>query len=93
MDSPVLSDEIQLMVKTIKFEESRVAIIKKWIKEDGMEKQEAKDRFQKEMDAMVREALGLPDETEQEKEYRLRAKATQEENKLMAAELDADGEE
>jgi capsid protein len=81
------------MVKTIQFEENRVATIKKWIKEDGMEKQEAKDRFQKEMDAMVREALGLPDETEQEKEYRLRAKATQEENKRRAAELDADSEE
>jgi capsid protein len=93
VESPVLSDEIQLMVKTIQFEESRVATIKKWIKEDGMEKQEAKDRFQKEMDAMVRDALGLPDETEQEKEYRLRAKATQEENERRAAELDADSEE
>ena len=93
VESPVLSDEIQLMVKTIQFEENRVATIKKWIKEDGMEKQEAKDRFQKEMDAMVREALGLPDETEQEKEYRLRAKATQEEQKRRAAELDADSEE
>ena len=80
VESPVLSDEIQLMVKTIKFEESRVATIKKWIKEEGMEKQDAKDRFQKEMDAMVREALGLPDETEQETEYRLKAKAAQEEN-------------
>ena len=66
-ESPVLSDEIKLMVKTIEFEQNRVATIKKWIKEDGMDKQEAKDLFQKQMDAMVREALGLPDETEQEK--------------------------
>lgn len=91
-ESPVLSDEIQLMVKTIQFEENRVATIKKWIKEDGMEKQEAKDRFQAEMDAMVREALGLPDETEQETEYRLRAKAAQDERDARLAALE-NGEE
>lgn len=74
-ESPVLSDEIKAMVKTIEFEQNRVATIKKWIKEDGMDKQEAKDLFQKQMDAMVREALGLPDETEQERIYRENAAA------------------
>lgn len=93
MESPVLSEEILLMVKTIEFEESRVATIKKWIKEDGMEKQDAKDRFQAEMDVMVREALGLPDETEQETEYRLRAKASQEENEARRLALENAEEE
>ena len=73
VEAPAPSEEIQMMLKVIQFEENRVALIKKWIKEDGMDKQEAKDRFQKEMDLMVREALGLPEETEQEIEYRERA--------------------
>ncbi len=73
VEAPAPSEEIQMMLKVIQFEENRVALIKKWIKEDGMEKQEAKDRFQAEMDLMVREALGLPEETEQEIEYRERA--------------------
>ena len=77
LDAPPLSDDIQIMLKAIEFEESRVATIKKWIKEDGMEKQDAKDRFKAEMDVLVREALGLPDETEQEKEYREKAAAIQ----------------
>jgi len=93
LEAPPLSEDIALMLKTIEFEENRVATIKKWIKEDGMEKQDAKDRFQAEMDAMVREALGLPDETEQEKEYRLRAKAVVEEREAQAALENAKGEE
>ena len=72
-DSPLPSDEILQMLEVIKFEESRVATIKKWIKEDGMEKQDAKDRFQVQMDEMVREALNLPDETPDEIEYREKA--------------------
>ena len=93
LEAPPLSEDIALMLKTIEFEESRVATIKKWIKEDGMEKQDAKDRFQAEMDAMVREALGLPDETEQEKEYRLRAKAVFDEREAQAALENAEDEE
>ena len=93
LDAPPLSEDIALMLKTIEFEENRVATIKKWIKEDGMEKQDAKDRFQAEMDKMVREALGLPDETEQEKEYRLRAKAVVEEREAQAALDNAKDEE
>ena len=60
MEAPPLADDIQIMLRAIEFEENRVATIKKWIKEDGMDKQEAKDRFQREMDALVRDALDLP---------------------------------
>ena len=86
LEAPPLSEDIEIMLKVIDFEDNRVATIKKWIKEDGMEKKDAKDKFQREMDVMVREALGLPDETEQETEYRLRAKTVQDEAeaKLLA---------
>ena len=95
VEAPPLADDIQIMLKAIEFEENRVAIIKKWIKEDGMDKQEAKDRFQKEMDALVREALDLPEETEQEREYRERAAKVAEEReaKLAALEDGSDSEE
>ena len=43
---------------------------------------EAKEVFDRELDVFVREALGLPEETEQETEYRLRAKAIREDNEL-----------
>ena len=94
LEAPAPSDEIKLMLKVIEFEEQRVPTIKKWIKEDGMDKQEAKDRFQAEMDLMVREALGLPEETEQEREYREKAAAIRDERQAqLAAESDADSEE
>ncbi len=79
------------MLAVIQFEEQRVPLIKKWIKEEGMDKQEAKDRFQAEMDAMVRDALGLPEETEQEIEYREKAAAIAAERE--AAMKDAESEE
>ena len=91
VEAPAPSEEIQMMLKVIQFEENRVALIKKWIKEDGMDKQEAKDRFQKEMDLMVREALGLPEETEQEIEYRERA--AQNLRKAQEAQANADDSE
>ena len=92
VEAPPLADDIQIMLKAIEFEENRVATIKKWIKEDGMDKQEAKDRFQKEMDALVREALDLPEETEQEREYRERAAKVQAENEARRLALE-NGEE
>ena len=92
LEAPPLADDIQIMLRAIEFEESRVATIKKWIKEDGMDKQEAKDRFQKEMDALVREALDLPEETEQEREYRERAAKVQAENEARRLALE-NGEE
>jgi hypothetical protein len=66
-------------------------MIKKWMKEEGMEKQDAKDRFQAEMDVMVREALGLPEETDLEREHREKAAAIAAER--AAAEADAKSEE
>jgi|TARA_R110001599_G_scaffold75550_3_gene207357 hypothetical protein len=83
----VPSQEIQTMIDVIKFEEQRVSMIKKWIKEDGMEKQDAKDKFQKQMDLMVRDALNLPEETELEKAHRAKAAAN------LAAIKDAEDEE
>ena len=56
-----------------------------------MDKQEAKDRFQTEMDSMVREALGLPEETEHEIEYRERAAENL--RKSQEAQADADDKE
>ena len=90
VEAPEPSEEVKLMLKVIKFEENRVATLKKWIKEDGMDKQEAKDRYQKEMDLMVREALGLPEETEQEREYREKAAAIRDERE---AQVNADDSE
>ena len=92
VEAPPLSDDIQIMLKAIQFEESRVATIKKWIKEDGMAKQDAKDRFKAEMDVMVRDALGLPEETELEIEYREKAAEIQAENEARRLALE-NGEE
>ncbi|MCK5223503.1 hypothetical protein KAR04_01945 [Candidatus Calescamantes bacterium] len=91
LEAPEPSEEIKTMLAVIQFEEQRVPLIKKWIKEEGMDKQEAKDRFQAEMDAMVRDALGLPEETEQEIEYREKAAAIAAERE--AAMKDAESEE
>ena len=57
-----------------------------------MEKQDAKDRFQAEMDVMVRQALGLPEETEQETEYREKAAAIAVEREAKLAALEDDEE-
>jgi len=92
VEAPPLADDIEIMLRAIEFEENRVATIKKWIKEDGMDKQEAKDRFQKEMDLLVREALDLPEETEQEREYREKAAKIAEERDAKLAALE-NGEE
>ncbi len=92
VEAPALSEDIEIMLKAILFEEGRVATIKKWIKEDGMSKQDAKDRFKAEMDLMVRDALGLPEETELEKEYRERAAEIQAENEARRLALE-NGEE
>jgi hypothetical protein len=83
------SDEIKAMIDVINFEETRVATIKKWIKEDGMDKQDAKDKFKVLMDKMVRDALGLPEETELEKAHREKALVNQE----AAAQITADLQE
>ena len=91
LETPIPTKEIQQMLAVIEFEEQRVPMIKKWMKEEGMEKQDAKDRFQAEMDVMVREALGLPEETDLEREHREKAAAIAAER--AAAEADAKSEE
>jgi hypothetical protein len=64
-----LSEESNVILKIVEFEQNRVAKIKELMKE-GMTKDEAKFDYQQKMDKMVREALGLPEETEQEQEHR-----------------------
>ena len=91
LEAPIPTKEIQQMLAVIEFEEQRVPMIKKWMKEESMEKQDAKDRFQAEMDVMVREALGLPEETDLEREHREKAAAIAAER--VAAEADAKSEE
>jgi len=93
LEAPAPSEEIKMMLKVLEFEENRVSLIKKWIKEDGMEKQDAKDKFQAEMDIMVRDALGLPEETEQETQHREKAAAIRAKADARTAELDAKNEE
>ncbi len=44
LEAPAPSEEIKMMLRVLEFEENRVSLIKKWIKEDGMEKQDAKDK-------------------------------------------------
>ncbi len=86
------SDDIKQMMEIINFEDTRVATIKKWIKEDGMDKQDAKDRFKTQMDKMVRDALGLPEETELEKAHREKALANQIAAEKIAADRKAEEE-
>ena len=93
LEAPAPSEEIKMMLKVLEFEENRVSLIKKWIKEDGMEKQDAKDKFQAKMDIMVRDALGLPEETEQETQHREKAAAIRAEADARTAELDEKNEE
>ena len=62
-------------------EKQRIPRIKELMAE-GMDKVEAKKTFDGELDIFVREALGLPEETEQETEYRLRALAIREGKEL-----------
>jgi len=64
-----LSEESNIILAVVNFEQNRVAKIKDMMKE-GMTKDEAKFYYQQEIDKMVRDAIGLPDETEQEQEYR-----------------------
>ena len=56
-----------------------------------MVKQDAKDRFQADMDIMVREALGLPEETEQETLHREKAAKIRADVIANAEKLDAKG--
>ena len=64
-----ISNENKAILAAISMEQNRVPRIKELIA-DGMTRDEAKEQFSHELDEFVRESLGLPDETESEKEYR-----------------------
>lgn len=93
IEAPLPSEEIKTMVAVLEFEEQRVHLIKKWIKEDGMDKKEAKEQFQVQMDVMVRNALGLPEETEQETAHREKAAAIRAEMDARMADENAEDSE
>ena len=69
-----ISNENKAILAAISMEQNRVPRIKELIAE-GMTRDEAKEQFSRELDEFVRESLGLPDETESEKEYRERYEA------------------
>tara|TARA_R110002012_G_scaffold292622_1_gene487896 strand:- start:495 stop:956 length:462 start_codon:yes stop_codon:yes gene_type:complete len=76
-----MSKENQAIVAALAMEQQRIPRIKE-LMADGMDKSEAKEQFNRELDVFVRQALGLPEETEQETEYRLKAQAVREGNEL-----------
>jgi|2_EtaG_2_1085320.scaffolds.fasta_scaffold188107_2 hypothetical protein len=76
-----MSNENQAIIAALSMEQQRIPRIKE-LMADGMEKAEAKEIFDRELDVFVREALGLPEETEQETEYRLKAKAIRDGDEL-----------
>ena len=82
-----LSEESNVILAIVEFEQNRVKKIKELMKE-GMTKDEAKSSYQQQIDKMVRKALGLPEETEQEREHREEAARIQD-----GMEQDGDGEE
>ena len=72
-----LSAENNAILAALEMEKTRPARVKA-LKKEGFTTDEAKEMFKQELDVFVRQTLGLPDETEQEKEYRERALAIQE---------------
>ncbi len=76
-----MSNENQAIIAALTMEQQRIPRIKE-LMADGMEKAEAKEIFDRELDVFVRDALGLPEETEQETEYRLKAKAIRDGDEL-----------
>lgn len=77
--SVALSSENNSILLALEFEKTRPARVKE-LKKEGHTTEEAKEIFKQELDNIVRESLGLPDETPQEKVYRERAIAIQEGN-------------
>ena len=75
--SVALSSENNSILLALEFEKTRPARVKE-LKKEGHTTEEAKEIFKQELDNIVRESLGLPDETPQEREYRERAIAIQE---------------
>ena len=76
-----MSNENQAIIAALAMEQQRIPRIKE-LMADGMDKSEAKETFNRELDVFVRDALGLPEETEQETQYRLKAKAVRDGDEL-----------
>jgi|TARA_B100001094_G_scaffold192533_1_gene186406 hypothetical protein len=72
-----LSSENNAILIALEFEKTRPARVKE-LKKEGFTTEEAKEMFKQELDIIVRNSLGLPDETDMEKEYRERAVAIKE---------------
>jgi len=66
-----LSSENKAILGAISMERNRIPRIKE-LMADGVEKSEAKEIFEQELNEYVRGTLGLPDETDAEREYRLK---------------------
>ena len=64
-----MTQENQAILAAISIEQNRIPRIKELMAE-GMSKDEAKAKFNTEMEAFMRGSLGLPDETDAEREYR-----------------------
>ena len=64
-----MSNENLAILSAINMEQNRIPRIKELMAE-GMSRDEAKQEFEKELGSLVRETLGLPDETEAEREYK-----------------------
>ena len=64
-----MTQENQAILAAISMEQNRIPRIKELMAE-GMSKDEAKAKFNTEMEAFMRGSLGLPDETDAEREYR-----------------------
>jgi uncharacterized protein YoaH (UPF0181 family) len=63
-----MTQENKAILAAISMEQDRVPRIKELMQE-GMTKEEAKAQFDSEMDEFIRETLGLPSQTEAEREY------------------------
>jgi len=68
-ESGEMSNENLAILSAINMEQNRIPRIKELMAE-GMSRDEAKQEFEKELGSLVRETLGLPTETEAEREYK-----------------------
>ena len=68
-ESGEMSNENLAILSAINMEKNRIPRIKELMAE-GMSRDEAKQEFEKELGSLVRETLGLPTETDAEREYK-----------------------
>ena len=68
-ESGEMSNENLAILSAINMEQNRIPRIKELMAE-GMSRDEAKQEFEKELGSLVRETLGLPTETDAEREYK-----------------------